>query len=103
MIRRAILFTGYRFTILGNDHMESHDWNLQRELGKGVAYPYNKRGGLMYIIFPGDPSEDEITELIKKIEVICNFKYYDSKEEQYQAQYELNLKSMFGDKLVIKE
>ena len=103
MITRAILFTGYRFTILDSDHMEGWDWSLkQANLGHAINV-YNKRGGLMYIMFPGDPSESEIEDLIHKIETICKCKFYDSREEQYRADYELNLKSMFGDKLVVKE
>lgn len=102
-IVRAILFVGHKFRIRGSDHMEGLDHFLKKELGHGVAHLYNKRGGIMYVLFPGDLNDKETEELIDKVAQLCDFEYVESVVEQYSAEYEKNLKSWFGDKIIVSE
>ncbi len=102
-IVRAICFLGHKFRIRGTDHMEALQHVLEEELGKDRVYLYNKRGGIMYVMFLDDLNEKDSQELCDKISQICNFEYVESVVENYSAEYERNLKDKFGDKIVVSE
>lgn len=100
-IVRVICFIGHKFRIRGNDHMEGLQSTLETELGKDRVYLYNKRGGIMYVMFLDDLNEKDLKELCDKVSQICNFEYLESIVENYSAEYEQNLKDKFGDKIIV--
>lgn len=104
MITRAICFTEYWFIVsaFGTDHMEGNQWAIDKKIGKGIVHFHNKKGGVLRMMFLGEPSTIEKASIIHQVEEICHLKFIDQKEVQYLAEYERNLKSMYGDKLVIK-
>ena len=104
MIQRVILFTEYWFVPgeNGTDHLEGNQFVVDKILGKGVAYFHNKKGGVLRMMFIGEMSMTQKVSAIWNIELECGLKYIDQKEVQYLPEFEQNLKSMFGEKLVIK-
>lgn len=104
MITRVIYFTEYWFVpiINGTDHLEGNQFFIEKELGKGVVYFHNKKGGVLRLMFLGEPRMIEKAAIISKVEEVCDLKFINQQNVHYLAEYENNLRSMFGDKLIIK-
>jgi len=104
MITRTILFTEYWFVpgVDGTDHMEGNQWAIEKALGKGVVHFHNKRGGILRLMFIGEMSTTQKAIVLFQVEQECQLMFIDQKEVNYMAEYENNLKSMYGEKLAIK-
>jgi len=104
MIQRTISFTEYWFvpTVNGTDYLEGHQRTIDELIGKGIVHFHNKKGGVLRLMFIGELKVIEKAAIISKVEEICDLEFIDQKEVQYMAEYERNLKSMYGDKLVVK-
>jgi len=104
MITRTILFTEYWFRpgIGGTDHMESNQWSIERAIGKGIVHFHNKRGGILRLMFIGELRTVQKAKILFEVEHECGLVFLDQKEVNYMAEYENNLKFMYGEKLAIK-
>jgi hypothetical protein len=104
MITRTILFTEYWFIpdVNGTDHLEGCQWAIEKVLGKGVVHFHNKKGGVLRLMFIGEMRTAQKANVLFQIEQECQLVFIDQKEVNYMAEYENNLKSMYGEKLAIK-
>ena len=104
MIQRTILFTEYWFRpgLDGTDHLEGNQWLIDKVLGKGVVHFHNKKGGILRLMFIGEMSTTQKAYTLLLVERECHLNFVGQKEVNYKAEYEKNLKSMYGEKLVIK-
>lgn len=86
----------------GTDHLEGHQYAMDSLLGKGVVHFSNKRGGIMFMFFVGQLSMTKKADIILKIEEECGLKYIGEQDTFYKPEYEKNLRSVYGEKLVIE-
>lgn len=104
MIQRTITFTEYWFRpgIDGTDHLEGNQWAIEKILGKGVVHFHNKKGGILRLMFIGKMSTTQKAYVLLVTERECGLNFIGQQEVNYMAEYEKNLKSMYGEKLAIK-
>ena len=103
MIQKLLRTRGYGFIVDGGtDHLERHQTDADNLLGKGVINFYNKQGGIIWVMFVGKLSETKRAIILSQIESECGLKFYKDKDVFFKPEYEHNLVSMFGDKLVIE-
>ena len=103
MLTLLLRTTEYKFIQnSGTDHLEGHQWTMDKLLGKGVVHFCNKRGGTMFMFFVGQLSSAKKGIIITKIEEECGLKYTGDQDGFFKPEYERNLRSMYGEKLVIE-
>jgi hypothetical protein len=104
MIQRTILFTEYWFVpgVDGTDHLEGNQWLIDKVIGEGVVHFHNKKFGVLRLMFIGDMSTTKKANVLFQVEQECDLKFINQKEVNYMADYEKNLRMMFGEKLAIK-
>lgn len=103
MLTLLLRTTEYKFIQNGGtDHLEGHQYVMDKLLGRGVINFSNKRGGIMFMFFVGQLSTTKKAGIILKIEEECGLKYIGQQDSFFKPEYEKNLRSMYGEKLVIK-
>lgn len=103
MITKAVIVEEYRFrkTFGGYDHLEGLQEMIDKELGEGVMYIYNKRGSTIMMMFIENLSMVKRVNTLSQVEKICELEYYEKGDAYYQPTFLDNLKRKFGDKLAV--
>lgn len=104
MIRKVVILNEYWFYPGkdGTDHIEGNQWKIDKALGKDVVSFYNKKGGILRVIFIGEMSTVKMANTLYIIEQECHLVFCGQKEVQYSPDFERHLKWLHGDKLVVK-
>lgn len=104
MIQRVVIFTEYWFYpgVKGTDHLEGNQWSIDKVLGKGVVEFHNKKGGILRLMFIGEPKLVEKAKILMQVEETCHLVFCGQKEAQYKPEWERNLRDRYGDKLIVK-
>lgn len=104
MVTQIILFEEYCFSItkFGTDHIEAIQYEIDNLFGKSVVKVHNKRGDIIMVMFLGEISTVKKSHILSEIESNCNLIYLFQREVRYKIEYLNILKSIHGEKLVIK-